>query len=105
MPSPCQVRFTLLQFACALGDFLFERVAEIGECLLAPFPFGDIGIDCYQAAAGQRATAHLNDAAIGAHALQSVRLELAGQCQAFTDLQFDVSGAIFAALRVVAQKS
>ena len=52
----------------------FRFVASDTQSLLGALPFGDVGVDDDEAAVPDRVMTHVDDAAVGARALESIRL-------------------------------
>ena len=80
----------------------FGGVARFEQVALGVFAFRDVGVDRHHAAVGQRHAAHLENDTVAAHPLEAVRLRVARQCHARSDVGLRIARPVAAAFGDVA---
>ena len=93
-----------LQLHRALGHAAFEFGVLLLDLLLVAAAGGDVGVERDKTVVRQRLAAHGQNLPAGAFALGVVRLEAARQFKPRLHQHFDIAGAVFAALGVVAHE-
>ena len=85
-------------------DLCFEFLLVRDSGKLGVLALGDVSVDGDETAVGGGVAAHLDDGAVGAGPLETVRLQSGGQLKPLAHHVLDIAAAIFAAFSVVANE-